>query len=111
MQIPFHLVDVFADQPLTGNPLAVVPQADELDDSTMQSIARELGQAETTFFVAPTRTSADWRLRSFTAGGVEVFGAGHNSLGAWWWRPSLVCWPWLKEKPTSPKRSEIAYCR
>jgi len=40
MQIPFHLVDVFADQPLTGNPLAVVPQANELDDSTMQSIAR-----------------------------------------------------------------------
>lgn len=85
MQIPFHLVDVFADQPLTGNPLAVVPQADELDDSTMQNIARELGQAETTFLVAPTRTSADWRLRSYTAGGIEVFGAGHNSLGAWWW--------------------------
>jgi len=34
----------------------------------------------------PTRPKADWRLRSFTAAGVEVFGAGgHNSLGAWWW--------------------------
>jgi PhzF family phenazine biosynthesis protein len=85
MQIPFHFVDVFADRPLTGNPLAVVPQADGLDDSTMQSIARELHQAETTFLLTPGRTSADWRLRSFTAGGVEVFGAGHNSLGAWWW--------------------------
>src|ERR1035438_73728 len=85
VQIPFHLVDVFADQPLTGNPLAVVPQTGGLDDSTMQSIARELHQAETTFLLAPTRPSADWRLRSFTAGGVEVFGAGHNSLGAWWW--------------------------
>src|SRR5262249_33881368 len=85
MQIQFNLVDVFADQPLTGNTLAVVSQADGLDDSAMGSIARELHQAETTFLMAPTRTAADWRLRSFTSSGVEVFGAGHNSLGAWWW--------------------------
>jgi trans-2,3-dihydro-3-hydroxyanthranilate isomerase len=84
MQIAFQLVDVFADQPLTGNPLAVVPQADGLEDDTLKSIARELRQAETTFLLTPTRPSADWRLRSFTASGVEVFGAGHNSLGAWW---------------------------
>ena len=85
MQIQFNLVDVFADQPLTGNPLAVVSQADGLDDSAMGSIARELHQAETTFLQAPTRAAADWRLRSFTSSGIEVFGAGHNSLGAWWW--------------------------
>jgi PhzF family phenazine biosynthesis protein len=80
----FYLVDVFADQPLTGNPLAVVPQADDLTAGDMQKIARELNQAETTFIVRSSR-GADWRLRSFTARGVEVFGAGHNSLGAWWW--------------------------
>jgi len=85
MQISFHLVDVFADRPLAGDPLAVVPQADELDDNDMRSIARELHQAETTFLLTPTRSSADWRLRCFTAAGIEVFGAGHNSLGAWWW--------------------------
>lgn len=85
MQIPFYLVDVFADRPLTGNPLALVPQAAVLDDAAMPQIARELGQAETTFLTPSTNQSADWRLRSFTAGGVEVFGAGHNSLGAWWW--------------------------
>jgi len=85
VEIPFHLIDVFAEQPSTGNPLAVVPPADKLDDGTMQGIARELNQAETTFLLAPTQTSAAWRLRSFTAGGMEVFGAGHNSLGAWWW--------------------------
>src|SRR5215831_14589047 len=85
MQIQFNLVDVFADRPLTGNPLAVVSQADGLDDTTMQGIARELHQAETTFLQAPTRAAADWRLRSFTSIGAEVFGAGHNSLGAWWW--------------------------
>ena len=85
MQVQFYLVDVFADQPLTGNPLAVVPEADGLDDSVMRDIARELHQAETTFLLTPTLAGADWRLRSFTGSGVEVFGAGHNSLGAWWW--------------------------
>lgn len=85
MQVQFYLVDVFAERPLTGNPLAVVPEADGLDDSAMQGIARELHQAETTFLLAPARAGADWRLRSFTGSGVEVFGAGHNSLGAWWW--------------------------
>lgn len=85
MRISFYLVDVFADEPLTGNPLAIVPGADGLDDATLEKIARELQQAETTFLLAPSKQTADWRLRSFTAGGVEVFGAGHNALGAWWW--------------------------
>jgi PhzF family phenazine biosynthesis protein len=85
VQVQFNLVDVFAEQPLTGNPLAIVPDAGSLDDRAMQNIARELQQAETTFLLHPSRAGADWRLRSFTAGGAEVFGAGHNSLGAWWW--------------------------
>jgi trans-2,3-dihydro-3-hydroxyanthranilate isomerase len=85
MQIPFFFVDVFAEQPLTGNPLAVVPQAEALDDLTMKRISNEFNQAETTFILPATSESADWRLRSFTASGHEVFGAGHNALGAWWW--------------------------
>ncbi len=85
MQIRFYLVDVFAERPITGNPLAVVPQAESLDDLAMQQIAREFNQAETTFLLHARQASADWRLRSFTAAGVEVFGAGHNSLGGWWW--------------------------
>jgi trans-2,3-dihydro-3-hydroxyanthranilate isomerase len=85
VQIHYYLVDVFAERPLTGNPLAVVPEADGLGDELMQNVARELRQAETTFLVRPGRRPADWRLRSFTSSGVEVFGAGHNSLGAWWW--------------------------
>ena len=85
MQIRFYLIDVFAEHPITGNPLAVVPQAESLDDLAMQQIAREFNQAETTFLLPARQASADWRLRSFTAAGVEVFGAGHNSLGAWWW--------------------------
>jgi PhzF family phenazine biosynthesis protein len=85
MQIPFYFVDVFAERPLTGNPLAVVPHAELLEDATMQRIAGELNQAETTFILPARNKSADWRLRCFTAPGHEIFGAGHNSLGAWWW--------------------------
>ena len=81
----FYLVDVFARRPLEGNPLAVVADADDLDEALMGAIAREFNQSETTFLMAPTRAAADWRLRSFTPGGVEVGGAGHNALGAWWW--------------------------
>jgi trans-2,3-dihydro-3-hydroxyanthranilate isomerase len=83
--VPFALVDVFADRPLTGNPLAVVPDADHLPEDLLPRIAREFNQSETTFLVKPTVPGADHRLRSFTAAGIEVYGAGHNALGAWWW--------------------------
>jgi PhzF family phenazine biosynthesis protein len=77
------LIDVFADAPLTGNPLAVVQDADGLSSEQMRRIAGEFNQAETTFILQSTR--ADRKLRSFTASGAEVFGAGHNALGAWLW--------------------------
>ena len=83
MEYPFALVDVFAERPLGGNPLAVV--AGPPPEALLPRIAREFNQSETTFVMRPTRAAADWRLRSFTAAGVEVFGAGHNALGAWWW--------------------------
>jgi PhzF family phenazine biosynthesis protein len=83
--VAFHLVDVFADDPLTGNPLALVPDADALDEAAMRRIAREFNQSETTFLLAPTMAGAAARLRSFTPTGAEVSGAGHNALGAWWW--------------------------
>ena len=82
---PFYLVDVFATEPFTGSPLAVVADADALSTELMQRIAGEFNQTETTFILAPTLPGADWRLRSFTAAGIEVFGVGHNALGAWWW--------------------------
>lgn len=77
------LVDVFAETPFSGNPLAVVEGGDALSDAEMRRIAGEFNQAETTFLLTSAR--ADWRLRSFTAAGAEVFGAGHNALGAWIW--------------------------
>jgi PhzF family phenazine biosynthesis protein len=83
--IPFVFVDVFTDVPLAGNPLAVVPHGPGLDDAALRRLAREFNQSETTFLFPPTQPQADWLLRSFTPTGVEVFGAGHNALGAWWW--------------------------
>ena len=82
---PFYLVDVFTSEPFSGNPLAVVANADHLSTEVMQRIAGEFNQTETTFVLKPTNGGADWRLRSFTAVGTEVFGVGHNALGAWWW--------------------------
>jgi PhzF family phenazine biosynthesis protein len=77
------IIDVFGEEPLSGNPLAVVEDADALTDAEMKSISKEFNQAETTFLLRSS--NADWRLRSFTASGAEVFGAGHNALGAWLW--------------------------
>ncbi|PSH62197.1 PhzF family phenazine biosynthesis protein [Phyllobacterium sophorae] len=77
------LVDVFADAPLNGNPLAVVEGADHIEDDVLRRIAREFNQSETTFVLKSDR--ADWKLRSFTASGAEVFGTRHNALGAWLW--------------------------
>jgi PhzF family phenazine biosynthesis protein len=77
------LIDVFAETPLSGNPLAVVEGADTLSEAQMRRIAGEFNQAETTFIMESDR--ADLRLRSFTAIGAEVVGAGHNALGAWLW--------------------------
>lgn len=83
-KLQFALIDVFASAPLRGNPLAVVDDGVGLDDEAMRRLALEFNQAETTFILPPTSDGAHHRLRSFTATGTEVFGAGHNALGAWW---------------------------
>ena len=82
---PFYLVDVFTDRPFTGNPLVIVTDADHLDTERMRRVAGEFNQTETTFLLRATVDGAQWRLRSFTAIGTEVFGVGHNALGACWW--------------------------
>lgn len=84
-ELRFSWVDVFAEAPLTGNPLALVPDAGGLSEREMRAIAQEFNQSETTFLVTPSAAGADYRLRSFTAAGVEVLGAGHNAMGAWIW--------------------------
>ena len=83
-KLDFALIDVFANAPLRGNPLAVVDDGSGLGEEEMRSVAMEFNQAETTFILPPSSDAAHHRLRCFTATGTEVFGAGHNALGAWW---------------------------
>jgi PhzF family phenazine biosynthesis protein len=73
-------LDVFADRPGAGNPLAVVLDADGLDDAAMQAIARWTRLPETTFVQPPTAPGASYRLRIFSPRR-EVPFAGHPSVG------------------------------
>ena len=57
--------------------------ADGVPEVTLQAVAWEFGHSETTFMLKPRKPEATWRLRCFTSTGAEVFGAGHNALGAW----------------------------
>ena len=56
MPLALHWLDVFTDRPFTGNPLAVLPDADELSDEQMQAIATELGLSETVVAAQPPHT-------------------------------------------------------
>lgn len=77
----FALVDVFADRPLAGNPLAVFPDAGGLPDTVMQRIAREMDHAATAFLGPPKNPEAAFRLSIFTRER-EIPFAGHPALGA-----------------------------
>ena len=79
----FVQVDVFTDRVFGGNPLAVVFDADSLDDATMQAIAREMNLSETVFLLPPTRPEYAARLRRFTPAR-EVPFAGHPTIGTAW---------------------------
>ncbi|HET6509855.1 MAG TPA: PhzF family phenazine biosynthesis protein [Baekduia sp.] len=71
---------MFTSTPLAGNGLAVIHDADGLDDATMLGVARETAQSETTFVQAATVDGADYRNRIFTMD-EEIRFAGHPSLG------------------------------
>ncbi len=77
----FMQLDVFADRPMRGNPLAVVIDAEAIDDATMQAFARWTNLSETTFLLPPTSPAADYRVRIFTPRQELPF-AGHPSVGS-----------------------------
>ncbi|MCX2860437.1 PhzF family phenazine biosynthesis protein [Paucibacter sp. PLA-PC-4] len=77
----FAQVDVFTDQPLKGNALAVVIDGEGLDEAQMAAFARWTNLSETTFLLSPTDPAADYRVRIFTPGGELPF-AGHPTLGS-----------------------------
>lgn len=77
----FSQVDVFSAEQFAGNPVAVVHDADGMDDQQMAAFARWTNLSETTFLLAPTDPAADYRLRIFTTVRELPF-AGHPTLGS-----------------------------
>ena len=80
MHRQFRQVDVFAEEPFVGNPVAVVHGADGLTDDEMRLFARWTNLSETTFLLPPTDERADYRVRIFTPMQELPF-AGHPTLG------------------------------
>lgn len=76
----FRQVDVFSAEPLLGNPVAVVHEADGLSEEQMRAFARWTNLSETTFLLPPTDPAADYRVRIFTPS-TELPFAGHPTLG------------------------------
>lgn len=76
----YRLVDVFTQNPLEGNALAVFLDASGLDGATMQKIAREMNLSETTFILPATRSDCAAQVRIFTPFREMLF-AGHPTVG------------------------------
>ena len=93
----FAQVDVFTATPLLGNPVAVVLDAEGVDDAAMQRFTDWTNLSEATFILPATDASADYRLRIFCPGRELPF-AGHPTLGS--------CHAWL-EAGGAPKGEVI----
>jgi PhzF family phenazine biosynthesis protein len=91
----FSQVDVFGSGPCSGNPVAVVLDAEGLSSEEMQRFARWTNLSETTFLLPPTDPEADYRVRIFTPE-LEAPFAGHPTLGS--------CHAWLENggEPRDP---------
>jgi trans-2,3-dihydro-3-hydroxyanthranilate isomerase len=79
-RLSYLTADVFTTTPLTGNPLAVFPEAKGLSAAEMQAVAREMNLSETVFVFPPENPAHTRKLRIFTPGGELPF-AGHPTLG------------------------------
>lgn len=80
MKHEFQTLDVFTTRRFAGNPLAVVKNAQGLDDEAMQAIAREFNLSETVFLLPPGNAAHSARVRIFTPSR-ELDFAGHPTVG------------------------------
>lgn len=87
-KLDYTILDVFAEHPLEGNPLAVFHDGRGLSDAQMQAIARETNLSETTFVLPSAEPGHDLaegiRVRIFTTQEELPF-AGHPTLGTASW--------------------------
>jgi trans-2,3-dihydro-3-hydroxyanthranilate isomerase len=77
----FQTVDVFTSDRFSGNPLAVVLDAEGLSQEMMQAIAGEFNLSETAFVLPPQDTAHAAQVRIFTPRSELPF-AGHPNVGA-----------------------------
>jgi predicted PhzF superfamily epimerase YddE/YHI9 len=80
MSIPITWVDAFSDVAFGGNPAAVCLLREPVDDGRMQSLAFELGIAETAY-LTPTEDPTTFGLRWFSPA-VEIDLCGHATLAS-----------------------------
>jgi PhzF family phenazine biosynthesis protein len=81
MNLTLYQVDAFTDKLFGGNPAAVIPLEQWLDEELMQKIALENNLSETVFFVPASKPGADFEIRWFTPE-VEINLCGHATLGS-----------------------------
>lgn len=97
-EISYLLFDVFAEEPFTGNQLAVASQ--HLPDEAMQRVANELNIAETVFLKRTNDPKRPAELRIFTPGR-EIPFAGHPTVGATFAIAEVLKW-------VPPEQTEFA---
>lgn len=81
MDLTIYQVDAFTDKRFGGNPAAVIPLQEWLDDELMQKIALENNLSETVFFVPSHKKNSDFEIRWFTPE-AEIDLCGHATLAA-----------------------------
>ncbi len=80
MNLPFHIVDVFAEEKYAGNQLAVFRDDEGLPGELMQRIAKEMNFQESTFITGVDLDNLVFKVRIFTKERELPF-AGHPTLG------------------------------
>lgn len=98
MDFDVRMVDVFGAGAFSGNPLAVVIGADDLETEALQRLTRWFNLSETAFLLPATHPDADYRVRIFTLEREMPF-AGHPTLG--------TCHVWLETGHVPIRDAEI----
>lgn len=91
-------INVFSTNLFAGNPVAVIHNAESLNEVEMSAIARWTNLSETTFLLPPSLSEADYRVRIFSPGGELPF-AGHPTLGS--------CRAWLAAGGKSKNKGSV----
>jgi trans-2,3-dihydro-3-hydroxyanthranilate isomerase len=83
MELPYYIVDVFAEKKYAGNQLAVFANCNDLTTIQMQQIATEINFAESTFITNYDSQTNVANVRIFTPE-YEMKFAGHPTIGTSW---------------------------